>query len=252
MSGDLVSLRILVLSASMPERDLMRQGAAAASVPVDALEADSIASARMQLTTNDIDVVFVGGSIPIPDCTAFIAGVRTMKTPPFVFLTAANQAEAQGLAATGADGAIINPANIDEAKRLVERCVHLRLPHRVLVVDDSLTMRSIVRKILVASRFKLDTAEAEEGIDALKQISSGKFDLVFLDYNMPGLNGVETLSEIKRQYPKLAVVLMTSQAEEELAARARAAGAAAFLKKPFYPADIDAILHRIFGLQAQR
>ena len=252
MSGDLVSLRILVLSASMPERDLMRQGAAAASVPVDALEAESIASARVQLTSNDVDVVFVGGSITVPDCTAFIAGVRAMKTPPFVFLTAANKAEALGLAATGADGAIINPTNLDEAKRLVERCVHLRLPHRVLVVDDSLTMRSIVRKILVASRFKLETAEAEEGIDALKQISSGKFDLVFLDYNMPGLNGVETLSEIKRQYPKLAVVLMTSQAEEELAARARAAGAAAFLKKPFYPADIDAILHRIFGLQAQR
>ena len=80
----------------------------------------------------------------------------------------------------------------------------------MLVVDDSPTMRSIVRKILAASRFRLDIAEAQEGIEALKQIASGKFDLVFLDYNMPGLNGVETLSEIKRQFPKLGVVIMTS------------------------------------------
>jgi len=75
---------------------------------------------------------------------------------------------------------------------------------------------------------------------------------VFLDYNMPGLNGVETLSEIKRQYPQLRVVIMTSTENDVIAERARAAGAAAFLRKPFYPADIDAILHRLFGLQAQR
>jgi CheY-like chemotaxis protein len=92
-------------------------------------------------------------------------------------------------------------------------------------------------------------AEAEEGIDALKQIASGRFDIVFLDYNMPGLNGVETLSEIKRQYPRTKVVIMTSAADETVAEKAKAAGAAAFLKKPFYPADIDAALYGIHGLR---
>ncbi len=87
-------------------------------------------------------------------------------------------------------------------ERSIERCARLRLPNRVLVVDDFPTMRSIVRKILVASRFRLEMSEAQEGVDALKQIATGKFDLVFLDYNMPGLNGVETLAEIKRQYPR--------------------------------------------------
>ena len=114
----------------------------------------------------------------------------------------------------GADSVVMKPADADQAQALIERCARLRLPNRVLVVDDSLTMRSIVRKILVASRFRLDLAEAQEGIDALRQIASGKFDLVFLDYNMPGLNGVETLSEIKRQCPDLHVVIMTSTADE--------------------------------------
>jgi CheY-like chemotaxis protein len=111
-------------------------------------------------------------------------------------------------------------------------------------------MRSIVRNLLTGTRFPLEIAEAQEGIEALKQIASGAFDFVFLDYNMPGLNGVETLSEIKRQYPRVQVVIMTSLQDEAVAQRAKAAGAAAFLKKPFYPDDVEAVLHGIYGLRA--
>ena len=109
-------------------------------------------------------------------------------------------------------------------------------------------MRSIVRKILSASRFALDINEAEEGIAALNQLRSGNFDMVFLDYNMPGLNGFETLSEIKRENPKVAVVMMTAKTDDAIASRARAGGALAFLKKPFYPTDIDAVLLRFYGM----
>ena len=74
---------------------------------------------------------------------------------------------------------------------------------------------------------------------ALDQLRTGKFGMVFLDYNMPGLNGFETLAEIKRDNPNVAVVMMTSALDNAVADRAQAAGALAFLKKPFYPADID-------------
>ncbi len=251
MSDDLlISLRILLFSGSAAERDLLRSGAVTAFVPVELVEAEGSAAARAKITDYAIDVVFADASIPVAERAAFIAQTRSMEQKPFVFLMAATVDEARVLANEGADSVVMKPANVDEAQALIERCARLRLPNRVLVVDDSLTMRSIVRKILVASRFRLDLAEAREGVDALRQIASGKFDLVFLDYNMPGLNGVETLSEIKRQCPDLHVVIMTSTADEGVAERARRAGAVAFLKKPFYPADIDAILHRIFGLQA--
>jgi len=252
MSGDLVSLRILLVSGSMADRDLLRQGAAAASVPVDVLEANGAAAARAMLAGNEIDVVFMDAAMAPTDRAALLADARSAQVQPFVFVVASTREEAQGFAGSGADGAIVRPAAPDESTKLVERCIRMRLPHRVLVVDDSRTMRGIVSKILVASRFRLETAEAEEGIEALKQIASGRFNLVFLDYNMPGLNGVETLSEIKRQYPHLHVVIMTSTTDDVIADKARAAGAAAFLKKPFYPADIDAILHRLLGLQAQQ
>jgi CheY-like chemotaxis protein len=117
-------------------------------------------------------------------------------------------------------------------------------------VDESGTMRSIVRKILSASHFALDMHEANEGAAALEQLRIGNFGVVFLDYNMPGLNGLETLAKIKRESPNVAVVMMTSLLDDTIADRAHAAGVLAFLKKPFYPADIDNVLERYYGLHA--
>jgi len=252
IEGDIVSLRILLVSPSVADRELMRRGAVGASVPVEVAEAESGAAARRKLGASAIDIIFLDTAIPPAERIACIEQAGSLEPRPFVFLVAATIEEAQGLArGGGADTVVVKPVDVGQAKALIERCVRLRLPNRVLVVDDSLTMRGIVRKILVSSRFRIELSEAQEGIDALRKIASGKFDIVFLDYNMPGLNGVETLAGIKRQSPNLHVVIMTSTADDVLAERARRAGAAAFLKKPFYPADIDTILHRIFGLQVQ-
>ena len=147
---------------------------------------------------------------------------------------------------------LTKPSSVDDARKLVEICIRAKIPTRVLIVDDSSTMRSIVRKILSASHFALDIHEAAEGIAALNQLRDGKFGMVFLDYNMPGLNGFETLAEIKRKTPNVAVVMMTSTLDDAIADRAHAAGALAFLKKPFYPADIDRVLERYYGLHVPR
>jgi CheY-like chemotaxis protein len=71
--------------------------------------------------------------------------------------------------------------------------------------------------------------------------------MVFLDHNMPGLDGLATLCEIKRETPDVAVVMMTTTVDEPVVERAMAAGAFGFLKKPFYPADIDRVLDRYYG-----
>jgi CheY-like chemotaxis protein len=254
MSVDLVSLKILTVFPSGQDRDLLRQGAGVATVPVDIVEAENAGTARSAIQANEVDIILLDAAIPADDRAQFIETARAARPKAFVIVVAGSDIGPTELsdAATGADGVLKKPANPEEAKALVGRCVRVRLPSRVLVVDDSATMRSIVRKILQASRFPMDVAEAEEGIAALQQVGSGKFDIVFLDYNMPGLNGVETLAEIKRQFPRLQVVMITSTQDEAVAEKARAAGAAAFLKKPFYPADIDAVLHSIYGLRGQK
>lgn len=251
MSGDLISVRLLAVSGLAADRDLLRRAAGMIAVPLDMIEVESASAARsaLALAKQDFDIVLLDSEIA--DRTACIEAARSAPRPPFVILVAPPSA-ASGELAAGVDGVVTKPTSLEQAKAVIERCIRVRLPKRVLVVDDSATMRSIVRKLLSASRFRLEIAEAQEGIEALKQIGVGKFDFVFLDYNMPGLNGVETLSEIKRQYPRTGVVIMTSTQDDAVAERARVAGAAAFLRKPFYAADIDAVLNSVYGLRPSK
>jgi CheY-like chemotaxis protein len=253
MTDDLISLRILLVTPSVPERDLLRQSAAMAPIPLEVLEADDAPGALRELARGAIDVAFVDGALPQPERLAIAAAARSCGAPPFLLLLAATHDEAETIATDATcDGAAVKPVGEEEAIAFVQRSIAVRLPSRVLVVDDSATMRSIVRKILAGSRFRMEVAEASEGIAALKQIASGRFDVVILDYNMPGLNGVETLSEIRRLSPQVSVVLMTSAPDQAIADRARAVGAVAFLRKPFYPSDIDTVICGVLGLRAPR
>ena len=131
---------------------------------------------------------------------------------------------------------------------MLHRCARARLPSRVLVVDDSATVRSVVRKVLQTSRFRLDSEEADEGVAALERMRSGRFDIVFLDCNMPGLDGFAILREIERNHPQVQVVMISGTRDERVSARARAAGAKGFLFKPFFAPEIDAVMHTLFGL----
>ncbi len=240
MSGDLLTLRMMVVSDLDSVCDLWREGVALASVPIE-FSACGATGAAAELARGSFDVVMLDGALGNADRDAIINAARAAKPPPLIVLSAL-----PGIGRVeGVDSIVPRPANATDVHALVERCIRLRLPKRVLIVDDSKTMRSIVRKILSASRFALDVSEAEEGVGALGKIAGG-YDLVLLDYNMPGFNGIETLAEIKRVAPHVAVVLMTSTDDEAIVGRAQASGAAAFLKKPFYPADIDAVLDRLF------
>ena len=98
----------------------------------------------------------------------------------------------------------------------------------MLVVDDLSTMRSIVRKTLAATRFPLEVTEAVEGVAALKLAREREFDIVFLDYNMPGLNGLETLSAFKRENRRVSAVMITSTQDQALAPKTRELGARLF------------------------
>ncbi len=214
-----------------------------ASVPVE-FSALSAVAAITALSRGGVDICLIDSALSEADRARVIAAARTATPPPFVVATAPRASDH----VDGVDRVLARPHNAEEARRLVEICLRVKIPTRVLIVDDSGTMRSIVRKILSASRFALDVHEANEGIAALDHVRNGRYGVVFLDYNMPGFGGLETLAEIKRLNPGVAVVMMTSTLDAAVSERAHAAGALGFLKKPFYPADIDVLLERHFGL----
>jgi CheY-like chemotaxis protein len=246
MTSELLSLKLLIVFRSEAGRERLREGASLASIPVEIVTADSAVAAQSLLGQGGIDLVLIGAALPAADKAALSKAARSAKERPLIIVVGT---DSDG---TDADAKMAKPTTVEEAQSVVDRCIRARIPSRVLVVDDSATMRGIVRKILSASKFPLEISEADEGVKALEQLRAENFDLVFLDYNMPGLNGFETLTELKRAHPKVAVVMMTSTDNETFADRARQAGAAAFLKKPFFPADIDAVLYRFYGLDAPR
>lgn len=253
MIDDLVSLSVLLLATDSADRDRLRRGAGVAAIPVDLIEADNAIAACAVITRSDVDVILIATGVGAADRGATISAAKgAIGRRPFLFLLASDTDPPRADGAEGADGVLAMPADPEAARVLVEWCDALRQPRSVLIVDDSKTMRSIVRKILGASRFPLDVAEVAAAADAFAKLESATYDLVLLDYAMPQMNGLDALGEIKRRHPQVPVVLISAAGDGAIVSRAEQAGAAAFLKKPFYPADIDATLHRILARSLRR
>jgi CheY-like chemotaxis protein len=244
MISDLLSLRALVVSPEQALRAAFHEAAPALAVPIEIVETGDATNGR-RLIVDGFDVVYLDGTLPAEQLNQMVAAARQCARPPFTI----HLAMGASTVPFAADALAGKPSRPEEAKWLLDRSVRVRLPSNVLVVDDSSTMRSIVRKALAATRFPLEVSEAGEGLSALNMVRDGGFQIVFLDYNMPEFNGLETLAEFKREKRGVTVVMMTSAATKELADKARALGAA-FLKKPFYPADIETVLSSFYGLRA--
>lgn len=243
MQTDLVSLRVLIVTPAPSLRTQLRLAAGQASVPAEVSDAEGAAAAQ-SLIAKGCDLILMDGGMPAAERQAICQAARAAAEPAFVITVGkADGAEA--------DGCVRKPAGEDDAQKIVDDCIRSRLPTRVLIVDDSPTMRGIVRKILSASKFPLEVADAADGGKALEVVRAEGFDLVFLDCNMPGLDGFDILMEMRQINPRMAVVMMTATDNAAVADRARMAGAA-FLKKPFFPADIDAVLYGHYKIDAPR
>jgi Response regulator containing CheY-like receiver, AAA-type ATPase, and DNA-binding domains len=114
---------------------------------------------------------------------------------------------------------------------------------KALVVDDSLESRMLLGKILTKA-FGAQIIEAAHGKEALKKLSTEKPDVVFLDYEMPVMNGKETLKEIRsiREYRNLPVVMVTSHSETDLVRELLSYKVSAYLVKPL---SADYVVKRI-------
>ena len=105
------------------------------------------------------------------------------------------------------------------------------MKHKVLVVDDDLTIRTILEKVLKSEGHTVVTAlTGEEGVEKAEQENP---DLVLLDIGLPGIDGIETLGRIVKLDPDIAVIMITAQGSVETAVAAMKAGARNYVAKPF-------------------
>jgi len=103
---------------------------------------------------------------------------------------------------------------------------------RVLVADDSSTMRKIILRSLAAVGVDA-TTEAADGQEAVDKFKPGDFDLVLTDWNMPNKNGLEVITEIRAQDANIPIIMVTTEAEKSRVLEAIQAGGSDYLVKPF-------------------
>jgi len=103
---------------------------------------------------------------------------------------------------------------------------------RVLVADDSSTMRKIILRSLAAVGVP-SAVEAADGEEALRAFNDGEFDLVLTDWNMPNKNGLEVIQEVRKIDQQVPIIMVTTEAEKSQVLRAIQAGVSDYLVKPF-------------------
>ena len=120
-----------------------------------------------------------------------------------------------------------------------------RVANTILTVDDSPSMRMLLKAALVDLGY--DVVQAEDGVDALETIDGAAPDLVITDINMPRLDGFGLIEQLRVQdhYRTMPILVLTTESSDEKKQRARAAGATGWIVKPFDPEKLAAAIRRV-------
>ena len=121
----------------------------------------------------------------------------------------------------------------------------------VLIVDDSNSMRSVIKKIITISGFKMDQChEAGNGKQALEILSNTWVDVILSDLNMPEMNGMELLSVLKgdKLLQEIPVIIVSTEGSDERKRLVLEMGAKQFIKKPFSPEYVRKVLYEVIGV----
>lgn len=108
----------------------------------------------------------------------------------------------------------------------------------IMIVDDSISIRQVVGIALKGAGYEV--LAAEDGKDALSKLTGQKVHLIISDVNMPNMNGIEFVSELKKKpaYKFTPVIMLTTESGETKKAQGQAAGAKAWIVKPFQPPQL--------------
>jgi DNA-binding NtrC family response regulator len=126
---------------------------------------------------------------------------------------------------------------------------------KILVVDDDEIVRFSHLRILAGTHCKVELAL--NGMEALKVMERGSFDVVLLDQRMPGMDGIAVLKTIKERWPDSEVIIITGYPTVELAKEAVTLGAYDYLAKPLGPDEVinatnGAMMHKKWALRNEQ
>jgi two-component system, chemotaxis family, chemotaxis protein CheY len=120
--------------------------------------------------------------------------------------------------------------------------------YRCLVVEDSQVMRQLLVFALQRVR-ELEVTEADDGVDALRKMAGGRFDLIITDINMPIMDGLKLIKRIRsdESYAGVPIIVVTTEGSQEDRSRALALGANAYITKPIQGPQVVAKVRELLN-----
>lgn len=116
---------------------------------------------------------------------------------------------------------------------------------KVLLADDHTIVRAGLKELLSETGDITVSGEANDGTEALARIRESDYDVAVLDMSMPGRSGIELIRQVKRERPRLSILVLSMHSEEQYAVRALKAGASGYLTKESAADQLVAAIRRI-------
>jgi two-component system, chemotaxis family, chemotaxis protein CheY len=117
----------------------------------------------------------------------------------------------------------------------------------ILIVDDSNTMRQMVNFTLTDAGHEV--IEARDAAEAMEQLQLNKFELIISDVNMPGMSGIDLVREVRNMpdYKFTPILVLTTESQQDIKQKGRAAGATGWIVKPFNPEVLLSVLGKVLA-----
>ncbi len=118
---------------------------------------------------------------------------------------------------------------------------------KIMTVDDSASVRQMIGFTLKNEGYEV--MEAEDGIDALKKLSNAQVDMVLTDLNMPNMDGIELIKQLRthQNYKFIPIIFITTESQQEKKQQGKQAGATGWIVKPFKPEQLIGVIKKLLG-----
>lgn len=117
----------------------------------------------------------------------------------------------------------------------------------ILTVDDSPSLRMAIRIALTGAGY--DVTEAGDGVEGLNAAGAKRFDLIITDLNMPNMDGLMMIRELRKapEQAGIPIIFLTTESDDAMKQQAKAAGATGWLVKPFVPEQLIKVSRKVLG-----
>jgi len=244
------SIKMLVADDSRTVQLFFKNIVERSPLPIELITADTGPECMMFLEQG-VDLAFIDVNMPEMSGLEAVSRIRFKGIKTFVTLMSGKADERRYEVARQirAYEYLVKPFSDASIESILKTYQRVSVRMKTLIVDDSRTIRHVIKRVLERSIFRLVIEEAADGEHALKRFKDGGYDVVFLDYNMPGLDGLDTMDRIRANSPETKIIMISAERNDARVSNALDRGAVAFLYKPFFASDLDRALHLALGLK---